>query len=178
MAKFETISSTIIHTNPYWVYKMNEYEMPNGNFGKYYFVETPGSVFIVPRDENGNFIMVKQFRYLNSRFSIEFPGGGIKNEFNNTENAQKELNEEAGIYASKLTKIGEFNPYNGVTSEICHVYFAEDLSSILSTPDAGEEFSIMKLNESEIDSLIKSGEIWDGMTIVAWNLYKLYVKGD
>ncbi len=178
MAKFETINSTIIHTNPYWVYKMDEYEMPDGNIGKYYFVESSGSVFIVPETENSDFILVKQFRYLNSRFSLEFPGGGIKPELSNMANAQKELNEEAGVHASKLTKIGEFNPYNGVTAEICHVYLAEELSSTTSNPDVGEEFSVIKLNKSQIDSFIKSGEIWDGMTIAAWNLYKLYVKGD
>jgi len=152
--------------------------MPDGNKGNYYFVETPGSVFIIPKDEYGKFNMVKQYRYLNSRYSIEFPGGGIKINLSIIENAQKELNEEAGVYASKLVKIGEFNPYNGVTSENCRVYLAEGLTNTYSKPDAGEEFSIIKLNERQIDSFIKSGEIWDGMTIAAWYLYKLYVKGD
>jgi hypothetical protein len=46
-----------------------------------------------------------------------------------------------------------------------------------NNPDAGEEFSILSFNEIEIDSLIRSGELWDGMTLAAWSLYKLCIKG-
>ncbi|PKL86323.1 MAG: hypothetical protein CVV22_03980 [Ignavibacteriae bacterium HGW-Ignavibacteriae-1] len=177
MTKFDTIKQEIIHANPYWVYRKNEYLMPNNKVGDYFFVETPGSVFIIPRLKDGNFVLVKQFRYLNSKPSIEFPGGGIKSAYSIEDNAKCELKEEAGLITGKIKKIGEFNPLNGVTNEICHVFFAEELSFEDNKPDAGEEFSILKFNEMEIDSLIKSGELWDGMTLAAWSLYKLCIKG-
>lgn len=176
--KFDTIKTEQLHENPYWVYRKDEYLMPNGEHGEYYYVETPGSVFVIPALPDNRFVLVKQYRYLNGKYSIEFPGGGIKAAFSILENAENELKEEAGIIAGKIRKIGEYNPLNGVTNEICHVYFAEDLSFVSNAPDAGEEFSILTFNESEIDSLIKSGELWDGMTLAAWSLYKLCIKGE
>lgn len=177
MAKFDTIKQEIIHENPYWIYRKDEYLMPNDEIGNYFFVETPGSVFVIPQLDDGRFILVRQFRYLNGRFSIEFPGGGVKSENSIEDNAKKELKEEAGLIAGSIKKIGEFNPLNGVTNEICHVFFAQELRFEENSPDAGEEFSILTFNEIEIDSLIKSGELWDGMTLAAWSLYKLCIKG-
>ena len=49
MAKiFDTISSQIIKSNPYWSYRLDTYIMPNGEPGDYHFVKSHGSVFIIP----------------------------------------------------------------------------------------------------------------------------------
>jgi hypothetical protein len=68
--------------------------------------------------------------------------------------------------------IGEYNPYNGVTNEICHVFVAEGLEYINKfESDESEEFEILEMTGNEINKKIKSGEIWDGMTLAAWGLY-------
>ncbi|MFA7627467.1 MAG: ADP-ribose pyrophosphatase, partial [Candidatus Kapaibacterium sp.] len=76
--KFKTLSSDTLYKNPYWEYKYDKYNMPSGRAGEYFYVETPGSVMVIPLLDNGRIILVKQYRYLNKRFSFEFPGGGIK----------------------------------------------------------------------------------------------------
>ena len=75
--KYSQISSKTLIKNPYWDYKFDEYVLPSGNTGNYYYVETPGAVMVIPRSNDGKLVLVKQFRYLNSKVSIEFPGGGI-----------------------------------------------------------------------------------------------------
>jgi ADP-ribose pyrophosphatase len=83
-----------------------------------------------------------------------------------------ELEEEAGYMAHTWQVIGEFNPYNGVTDELCRVFFAKDLVAIQSKPDETEEFEKVFLRPDEIDAKIASGTIWDGMTIAAWTMAK------
>ena len=44
------------------------------------------------------------------------------------------------------SKVGEFNPYNGVTNEMCHVYIARDLNYIGGTTDETEEFEVVVMS--------------------------------
>jgi ADP-ribose pyrophosphatase len=171
MDKFNQISSKYIFRNPYWDYKFDKYVLPDKTEGDYYYVETPGSVMIIPLTKDNKVIFVRQFRYLNQKYSLEFPGGGIKINSSPIDNAIAELREEAGIISKNISKIGEFNPFNGVTNEICNVFIAEDIEFVNSSPDNSEEFDIITLNFNEINQLIKKNEIWDGMTLSAWSLY-------
>jgi 8-oxo-dGTP pyrophosphatase MutT (NUDIX family) len=83
-----------------------------------------------------------------------------------------ELREETGHEAKSLLMVGEFNPYNGVTDEMCNVYVARDLKYVGGTPDETEEFEILRVTSNEIETRIRSGVIWDGMSIAAWSIAK------
>lgn len=145
--------------------------IPNGREYEYHYVHTGGSAMIIPVTNDGKFIMVKQYRYLNDFFSIEFPAGGVKDGQNPDEIARKELIEESG-FDGTLKKIGIFNPFNGVTDEICHVYVAENLTkSDKEKKDESEEFEILHKTASEINLMIKNNETIDGMSMAAWAMY-------
>jgi ADP-ribose pyrophosphatase len=171
---WKKIDSKILFKNKWWTYILDNYLLPNGTKGEYHFVHTSGSSFIIPVCDDGKIMMVKQYRYLNDRESLEFPGGGI-NEGEKPENiAQKELIEETGFDAD-LEKIGIFNPYNGVTNEICHVYIGRNLkSSVLHKKDESEDFEFYFLTPDEIEMKISTNEIYDGMTLAAWSLARKY----
>ncbi|MFH1049890.1 MAG: NUDIX hydrolase [bacterium] len=169
--KYETVSSEVIFRNPYWNYRFDEYILPNSKKGEYHFVDSRGACIVIPILGNNTFVMVRQYRYLNHRFSIEFPGGGLAKEKRIEDNASDELHEEAGYLAKKIELIGKFNPYNGVTNEICSVFVASDLLKSETCPDETEEFEILTLKEEEIIKKISSNEIWDGMTLASWSLF-------
>jgi 8-oxo-dGTP pyrophosphatase MutT (NUDIX family) len=86
--------------------------------------------------------------------------------------AREELLEEAGVTASTLTSLGWFNPMNGLSDEHCSVFLATGLQRHAAMPEASEEFEPLLLTRSEIDRRIASGEIWDGMTLAAYSLYR------
>lgn len=130
-------------------------------------MHSPGSAMVVPIDEQGRLILVNQFRYLWKRESVEFPAGGMKG-VDPLVTAKNELAEEASLAASEWRFVGEYNPFNGATDEIARVYLASGLSETRKEKDASEEFKIVKMSVSELQAAIVSGEIWDGMTLVAW----------
>lgn len=150
---------------------MDDYRLHNGKPGQYHYVSTFGSAFVIPKKNDNTFVLIRQYRYLNKKNSIEFPGGGVKEGVEPVEQAKRELLEEAGVVAGKLTPLGEFNPYNGVTDEICFVFLAEELEFKTPEPEETEEIEIIELSEENIINKIKKGEIWDGMSLAAWALY-------
>ncbi len=175
LRRLERIDSRVVLKNPYWEYRLDHYTYSGGQAGEYHFLHTPGAAMIVPVDDSGEVVVVKQFRYLCQRESIEFPAGGVKdNDYLLT--ARNELAEEAQFAAENWDEVGEFNPYNGVADEICKVYLATKLSHAVAERDPSEEFEILKLSLSRFDELIEARVIWDGMTLAAWSLAKKHVS--
>ncbi len=178
LKKLKKISGETIHDNSYWKYNKDEYEMPSGNRSDYYYVDSRGASFVIPFFED-KYIFVNQYRYLNKKESLEFPGGGIKDGMNAYDTAAKELKEEAGLTAKKLHLLGSHNPFNGVTNEICSVYYADELTKGSQDTDESEEIELVSLSMDEVKNYIKNNIIWDGMTLAAWSLliYSKYFRG-
>ena len=172
LRKWKKISTEEPAVNPWWAYRIDDYTFPGGKQGKYYYAFTYGSVFIVPVTDSGKILMVNQYRYLNDRFSIEFPGGGIKEGEEPLFVARKELIEETG-FEGNIEKIGVFNPFNGITNEICHVHIARNLKpSSVYKKDDSEEFELCEFSVDEIENMIYSNEIYDGMSLATWALVR------
>ncbi len=171
LTKLEQISSESVHRNPYWHYKRDVYRLRSGAEADYWYAFTHGSVFIIARHDDGSFVLTKQYRYLNQRVSLEFPGGGLAEGVDALDQAKAELEEEAGFIAESWTFLGSFNPMNGLTNELCHVFLAKQLLSTSARPEESEEFEIHRLHAQDIRKAIAERELWDGMTLAAWALY-------
>ncbi len=172
LRRWKKLSSNTVQRNPWWTYKVDTYRIPDGVSGEYHYVHTEGSSMVIPVREDGTLILVNQYRYLCDRESIEFPCGGVKPGKSYEEMAMVELEEETGHRADVLVKVGEFNPYNGVTNEFCAVFVGRKLSRTAPKPEATEEFEILEYTPADVAALIRSGKIWDGMTLAAWALAK------
>ena len=158
--------------NPWWVYRKEIVALPSGNEGEYHLVHTNGASMVVPVRDDGKLLLVNQYRYLLDRESLEFPCGGVKDGSSYLETAVHELAEETGFSSADLRCVGEYDPYNGVTDEICRVYIARDLRAVDAHGDETEEFESVILSPDELEAMIKAGGIWDGMTLAAWALVR------
>ena len=170
--RWKTLSSKVVSRNPWWTYKLDDFTISNGFRGQYHYVHTEGSSMVVPVTDEGKIILVNQYRYLCDRESIEFPCGGVKEGKSYDEMATMELEEETGYRSGDMGRVAEFNPYNGVTDEICAVYIARNLARTKPKPDATEEFEIVVCSPSQLDEMIRVNKVWDGMTLAAWTLVK------
>lgn len=169
LKKLETLASKLLFKNPYWEYKLDRYTLPDGSAGEYHYVHSPGAAMAIPVHDDGSITLVRQFRYLWKKDSIEFPCGGVKNgDYPGT--ARNELAEEARLAAGELKQVAEFNPFNGATDEVCKVYLATRLAEASGTRDASEEFEIIRISVAEFEKMVEQREVWDGMTLAAWLL--------
>jgi ADP-ribose pyrophosphatase len=168
MKPYKTVAKTILYENPWWRYGCDKIELPSGKSGEYHYALTNGSSMVIPKTGEGKLILVRQYRYTGKRDSIEFPCGGVKEGAAYDETAKQELVEETGFLPGELKPIGDFNPCNGLLSEICRVYIARQLRHVGAQPDETENFELVYLSMEELDALIRNGTIWDGMTLAAW----------
>ncbi len=161
--------------NAWWTYRKDLTMLPSGKEGEYHFVHVKGSSLIIPFMDDGKMILVNQYRYLADRESLEFPCGSLKENSTYDETARDELAEETGFEAADLKRVGQFNPYNGVTDEMCSVYIARGLKPAVAKHDETEEFEQLHLTVEELEERIRAGVIWDGMSLAGWALVREFV---
>lgn len=176
LGRWKKIRQSFEMKNPWWTYRKDDVLLPSGKQGEYHFVHVKGSSMVIPIRDDGKMILVNQYRYLADRESIEFPCGSVKESSSYDDTARHELAEETGCRAEELRPVAEFNPYNGVTDEMCRIYIARGLSPVDAKHDETEEFEYLYLTPDEFDSRISRGEIWDGMTLAAWALAKSHLR--
>jgi len=175
LKQWRKLSEAVRFKNSWWTYKVDEFSLPDGVRGEYHYVHTNGASMVIPVLNDGRVVLINQYRYLCERESLEFPCGGVKEGSSHDETAMDELVEEAGYSARDWQIAGEFNPFNGVTNELCRVYIARSLMPAEKPADLTEEFERLILHPSEVDAGIISGVIWDGMTIAGWTIAKTYI---
>ena len=116
---------------------------PHGKVGRFVILEAPDWAVVVPSlKRNGRrfLLAVRQFRQGSGRVSVEFPGGVVEKGEAPEHAALRELREETGYAAERLTLLGDVSPNPALMTNRFHVYLAEDLTL------AGEQ----SLDEHEI----------------------------
>jgi ADP-ribose pyrophosphatase len=175
--KWKTIKSEIVHQNPWWRVRKDDFEFPSGKRGEYYIVDIKGGVFVVPVIDE-KIVFVQQFRYPVGRTALELPNGCVKKELSVIDAASEELREEIGYESKEMKEIGQFATSGGVTSEVCYVYLATNLKFVGEEREKTEIESQMKTVEIEIEKayeMLDSGEFFDGQTIAALTLVRKHL---
>ncbi len=170
MKHLKKLSEETLHENPWYTYKHDTYELPNGDIGDYYYSELSGMSIVVPVLPDGRLVLILQSRYLTNKESIEFPGGGLKDGQTALEAAKEELAEETGYLADEFIKVGEFQPANGYTKDTTHVFIAHLSEQQEMDLDDTEDIEVMYRRPDEVDEMIRRNDIWDGQTMAAWAL--------
>ena len=141
---------------------------PDGKEAKREYVKHLGAVCVVPLTEDGEVIMVKQFRYAHHKNFLEIPAGKLDYAGEDRYSAAlRELREETGAICETLTHIGDIVPSPAILTERISMYLAEGLTFGETEYDEGEFIEIVKIPLEKLVEMIMSGEIEDAKTQTA-----------
>lgn len=139
--------------------------------GDYYVMKAPDWVITIP-EKDGKFLMVKQWRHGEKALSVEFPGGVIDAGEEPEVAAARELLEETGCKAGRLTKLGKVNPNPALFSNHVHVFLAEDLIPTgKQNLDEDEMINCMELSKEEVMESMGTEGFPHGLMAMALCLY-------
>lgn len=164
---WRTLSSRPVYRNPWISVREDVAEMPDGRSTIYGVVECPGAVGILPFLGRDTVILVGQYRYVAGDFFWEMPTGAMKPGESETDTAQRELREEAGYEARRLTNLCVFHTGKSILRETANIYLAEDLTAVPQAPDATEFIEIRAFPFRDVIRMVETSEIKDAMTVVA-----------
>ena len=132
-------------------------------------VHHPGAVVVVPVDDDGHVTLVRQFRAAIAGPLLEIPAGKRDVADEPTEiTAARELAEEVGLIAERLTLVGTFLNSPGFSDEFSYCYLATGLSSTDREAHGEEEhhMTIEQVHLTDVPALIASGELCDAKSII------------
>jgi ADP-ribose pyrophosphatase len=126
-----------------------------------------GGAGILPVDDDGQVVLIRQWRYPLGRASIEVPAGRIEEGDDPEATARRELEEEAGLRASHVELLAAVYPAPGYTTEKVWIYLATGLEEVGQNLEEDERVEVLRMPLEEALAAVASGEIDDAKTIIA-----------
>lgn len=145
---------------------------PNGSYeDDFYSLETYDWINVIPITDDGDVVLVRQFRHGTREALLEVPGGIIDEKHENSPEAaaKMELREETGRTAENFIALGWNHPNPAIQSNRCHFYLATNATIAGEQDlDPAEDISVEVVPLSDIPNLILSGQITHALTISAF----------
>lgn len=177
LLSYELIESNLVYDGKIMEVYSDKVKMPNGQVAsREYVVRGGGASAIVPIDEQGNIIFVKQYRHPIRNFTIEIPAGMLEKEEDPYECAVRELEEEIGFKSDDVKLITKMYSAVGICSEIIYIYLAKNLQPGHQHFDPDEFIEVEKHSVEEAVKMIFHGEITDSKTMVGVLAYQAMLK--
>ena len=139
-------------------------------------VQHPNSVVIVPLEDDGSVVMVRQYRKAAGRELLEFPAGMIEGDASPVDAARRELREETGLDARELIELGSFFAAPGSLTERLHAFLAKGLFPNPLAPDDDERITPERVPFAEAVRLARADELNDAKTLASLLLAAPHVK--
>jgi 8-oxo-dGTP pyrophosphatase MutT (NUDIX family) len=159
--KWKILSTEYISRHKYFTARKDKCQMPDGKIvDEYFVVELPLTVCAVALTEEGQVLMVKQYRHPIEEVLLEIPGGFVDEGESSEEAMKRELKEETGHEFSSFTYVGKIAANPGVLNNFTHFYLAKGGKKTGEQKlDANEELQIVNISVAELKKLFLENKI-------------------
>ena len=133
----------------------------------YTVLANPDSAFVVPYFDNGDTVLVRQWRHAWDESSWEVPAGTFNEGEVPLDCARRELAEETGLVASRYTSLGAVHGAAFLTGR-AHMFLAESITQAERNPESYEQdMEVLRLPFHEALAAAMSGEIAHSGSVTA-----------
>lgn len=164
---FKLLKSTRVVKSRIYSVNREKWRGPDGRVFERHTLVHPGAVAILPRDNSGRYLLIRQFRAACRGDLLEIPAGTLEPGERPLPCAKRELIEEAGFAARRWRKLGEVFVAPGYSTEKIVIYLAWDLKPAYAAQDEDEHISLQPMSVAQLRAAVKSHRIEDGKTLSA-----------
>lgn len=147
-------------------FRVDTVKLPNGKKATREFLDHPGAVGVVPFVDDRTVAMVRQYRHPVGEVTLELPAGKLDKGENPLACVKRELAEETGYKAGKISRLIQYWPTPAFANEMLHLYVATDLKPGKMNTDDDEFLQCVKVPFKKALAMALSGEIKDSKTII------------
>ena len=172
MSNFEFLSSELVHTGHVFEVERASIRLPDGAVVERSLIKHPGAVALVAIDDEGRWLLVRQYRIGVGDTLLEIPAGTRDAGEPPEVTAQRELREETGYAADSIERLGGTWMVPGYCDEYIDYFLARGLRHDPLAQDFDEHLSEpIPMTYDEVLAAVENGQIQDAKTFVAVLLY-------
>lgn len=164
MGQEKQLSSQKIYYGRILSLRVDRVLLENGQETVREVIDHQGAAGVVAFDQEGKLLMVRQYRYPIGQELLELPAGKIDPGETPLQCAARELQEETGYRAVKLTELGRVYPAAAYDVEMVHLFYAEGLTPARQKLDEDEFLSVEHVDFDEAVRMVLDDEILDSKT--------------
>jgi len=173
--QFRTLKSETVYEGKAFDVKREQLLLPDDKTTWFDLVVHPGAVTLIPIDDQGRVLLIRQYRHAVGKELLELPAGTLEIGEDPEKCAAREVREETGMSAGELVKVGEFYLVPGYSTEYMHIYLAKDLKIDPLPGDADEFITVEAYPLAELQNLISTGTLQDAKSLAALFLARPYL---
>ena len=162
-----TVESKLVYEGRILDLRVDTVRLPSGRLTTREIAEHSDSVCMVPLDNQGKVLLVRQYRKSVESNLLEVPAGGIDENEAPEAAALRELQEEVGYTARKIVRLAGFWVSPGWCTEFMYAYLATELSPAQLEADFDEDIAVIRVALADTLDLITRGEIQDAKSVAS-----------
>lgn len=176
--EFKRLSRDLVYKGSIIDYYKDTVQVPNGNVVKWDFIGHKGAAAIIPVTDEGEILMVRQYRNALDRYTLEIPAGGLNGTDEPTKAAAaRELEEETGYRSEHVEFLVSIYTTVAFCNEKIDIYVAHNLIPSEQNLDDDEFINVECYTPKALVDMIYAGKIQDSKTICAIMAYvQKYLK--
>lgn len=168
--KWKILSSETVLKTPGVNVRRDCVDLMNGRIvDDFYVFEINEWSTIVPMTEDGQLILVEQYRHALQKITLEFPAGLIDGQESPLTTARRELAEETGYTSEDWTPLGTYHLGPSKIVNAFHLFLARDCKPTrLQKLDETEDIRVKIVTPEEYGRLFENGEVTDVDSCLGW----------
>lgn len=140
----------------------------------FWVLSAPDWINVVPLTDEGEVLMVRQYRFAVGELTLEIPGGMCDGRESAAAAAARELREETGYEARSWTPLGWVHPNPPLQTNRCHTFLARGLALAgPARPDPDERLELVRVRLESVPALMRDGTITHALVLAAFHLLHL-----
>ena len=176
---WETLASETDYTCPGFEVVRDEVRLPDGTETDFHYVSEPPSVVVLPFTDDGDVVVIEEWRQAVDRVNYGLPAGGLEAEDDDLDAAaRRELAEETGYEAAAVEHLATYEPTNGLFDSVFHYVVARGCTPTAEQDlDDNESIRVDTASFPELRDRALAGDLRDGRSALAVLQYAL-ASGD
>lgn len=158
---------------------IEQVQLPNGTGVELEVIRHPGAAAVAAVDERGRVVLIRQYRHAAGGYVWELPAGVLDAPDEPPARcAERELREETGLGAARLTSLGVVMPTPGYSDERIHLFLAQELTD--GEHERGHDEVIAEMRRVPLGDalgMVRAGAIVDGKTVAGLFLAAAALEG-